>query len=252
MRFRFATVCGVFAVAWVVCTNCLPVAADEPPDSQVNPLNCEIYTVSTGPSPDRPRDVNVEFTIDPGPGVARSTTQITSDARDDLAPKIAVAENGDAWVVWWRDLPVDRVLLRGREFSTESWTDEVSVSRADAASRNPEIIFDGERPWVVYEFEREPCGTGIMVVDLCRVIHDEPDPVNSRHVVDETDWDGNVDARIHSEVGAVWITWVYDESLVGWSLYDGATWSPPAYVPYGDWSIDEAREWIRYIIMESP
>ena len=247
MRFRISTVAILFT-----SLICLPVAGEEPPDSQVNPLNCEIHTVSTAPNPERRNDVNVEFTIDPGPGVARLTVQLTSNPRNDLAPKIAIASNGINWVVWWRDTSTDRVLIRERNYLTENWSEEITLSEPDEDSRNPEIIFDGANPWVVFEIERQIRGTSIAVVEICTIIHDAPEPVGHRHIVDETDWDGEVDARVHYEEGRLWITWIHDNSLMGWSVYDyeDMTWSVSAFIHYNECGIDEAREWIQYIVSE--
>jgi hypothetical protein len=257
VRFQNGFVLRTGLVGLAAGLVCLSLSVAGPPDSEVNPVNCEIYTVSAEPSPSRPRDANVTFTIDPGPGLARSTIQISSDPRDDLDPKLTVAGNGDAWVTWWRDVQTPGILVRSRDFIGDSWSEEVQLSLAGESSRNPEIIFDGLNPWVAYEIEREPKGSRIAVVAVNRPIHDAPDPVGCRHVVDETEWEGETDVRIHFELGALWITWVHDASRLGWSLYDPYSggpeelyWSEPAYVPYSDCGIEAAREWIRYLILE--
>ena len=257
MRFRIssAVVFFFYASLAVLFTglSCLSVAGEEPPDSQVNPLNCEIHTVSTAPNPERHNDINVEFTIDPGPGLARSTIQITSNARDDLAPKIAIADDGINWVVWWRDASTDHVLIRERNYLTEEWSEEISLSESNESSRNPEIIYDGASPWVVFEIEKQVRGTSIAVVEICTVIHDAPEPVGHRHVVDETDWDGEVDARVHYEESHLWITWIHDDSYVGCVFYDyeDMTWSTTAFVPYIAGDVEYAREWIHDFILEN-
>ena len=217
--------------------------APELPDSELNAISGFIEITDT--ALDGP-DYDVWHMINPGEGEGLVVTQLTTNAIDDLAPRIAISPNGDTWVTWWRDSATRQVLIRKRTYSSGSWSGETLVSEASETSRHPEVVHDGTKPWVAYEFAQAE-GTSIAV----RRVIDDPDPFPTRTVLATTTYNGDLDVLIHTEPNNLWITWVDDTTFVGWCEYNYATgtWSAPSYESYTSDSISAARERISTTVL---
>jgi len=223
---------------------CLPAAASDPPDSELNPVSGKIETVD---SSDDAGNYDLRFVADPGGGCARSIFPLTTDALDDLAPRLTITAEGDTWVVWWRDGEIDSVLARKRTLATDSWSEEITVGDKLESGSRPEIVHDGSAAWVAYEIDGPALETTIAV----GVIHDDPDPVTTRETVDTTGYTGDRDLSIVFADGHLWVSWVDSATEVAWSEYDYATesWGAVGYESYASDDVEQARERITTAIL---
>lgn len=213
----------------IVLVSCLAVApamAIDPPDSAVNPASGDITVVD---SPLVGSRYDVRLTVNPGNEKEKVVYTISSNALDDLMPHLVIEPDGDTWVTWWRNDGAGRVLIRKQDFATKTWTAERLISEPDEDSRNPRLIYDGTKPWVVFEIG----GQEVTSIALNSIV-DEPDPIPRRTIVATTPYVGHLDARLHNESGALWVTWADSDTDLGWSAYDhdAEVWSAPAYMPY--------------------
>src|SRR5262245_45455527 len=112
------------------------VHALESVDSKVDPLTGYIRTVA---SVWNGSGYDIVQTSDPGSGQSTSTYTVSSNAADDLAPRVEIEEDGDVWVTWWRDLATDQVRLRKYSASSQTWGTDRLFSGASSSARSPEI-----------------------------------------------------------------------------------------------------------------
>jgi hypothetical protein len=212
--------------------------ASDPPDSELNPVSGFIETVD---SVWQESSYDVRHTTNQGPGQPTLVFMVDEDESDDLAPRVAIASNGNTWVTWWRDAATDQVLIRKRTYSPRAWSTETLVSDPGESSRNPEVVHDGSEAFVAYEFSAS-VGTSIAVSR----IKEDPEPFG-RSVLATTSFTGDVDVLIHTDSGHLWVTWVDSATYVGWSEYAYGTgsWGSALYESYAADSIAAARDRIR-------
>ena len=210
------------------------VSANDPPDSDTNPVSGYIETVE---SVAIDGVTNIRYSIDPGPGLPTVVVNVTSNSSPDSSPRIAICTDGLSGVAWWRDASVDTVFIRTRDAVTQTWTSETAVSDTSADARNPAIVTDGSDLWVAYEADAGGGDTSIEV----RLIQDDPVPIVT--LAPSVSFGGDIDTLIHFEQGELWVTWVDSSSDVGWSAYDSATdtWSTADYESYSADSVADAR-----------
>jgi hypothetical protein len=213
--------------------------ADDPPDSEVNPQTGFIETVTTvwnGSSHD------VGLTIDRG-ALPPLTAAVAAGSTDDLDPRVAIAASGEVSVTWTRDGSMGQVFVRARTAAT--WGLDQLVSDPSEDSRNPELVYYGSAPALVYEIHGET--TKSVAVSI---IGDEPDPFGARSILASTAWSGDIDARVQTADGHLWVTWIQDDSEVGWSELDGSgSWTTAAYQSYSADDTDSARSTIREAVL---
>jgi hypothetical protein len=231
------------AVILTIVVSGLPgasVRTPDPPDSAVNPQSGYIET--TDSAWDRSRYI-VRHVTDPGAGGDRRVASLSSSEADDLSPRLATSAAGDTWVVWWRDGEICQVLARKRSHDSGRWAGETPLSDKAESSRYPEIVHDGSRAWVVFEFDASGGETGVGVNSVI----DEPNPIPVRQKLAQTDFAGDLDTSIHFDSGNLWVTWVDSASDVGWCAYDHSseTWEAPGYESYATDTVEEARARIR-------
>jgi len=222
----------------------MALETEDPPDSEVNLESGNIETVD--PFLDGTNQ-DIRYVIDRGMILNPKITTIADDALDDRHPQLTISQDGDAWVVWWRDDTTDGILVRKRDFATGSWDNERLLSESTESSRNPAMVYDGVNPWVAFEFD-DGMETGIGV----SMVIDDPDPISIRADVAGTDFAGNVDVMIQAETGKLWVTWVDSSSDVGWAEYDytSETWGLPSYESYANDTVLDARGRIRTAVLE--
>jgi hypothetical protein len=177
---------------------------------------------------------------------ARQSSTITADEHHDNAPRLAITDAGDTWVVWWRDGEIDEVLVRQRSYSGGEWSDEMVVSKRTESSRDPEMVLDGAVPWIAYELD-DANGTSVGV----QAIFDDPNPLPNRLILTTTDFTGDLDTLIHHDADHLWVTWIDSLAYVGWSEYDKETetWDALEYEDYSNDDVDAARVRIREAIL---
>ncbi len=221
----------------------LPSLASDPPDSELNPMSGFIETTDAVWQTD---NYNVRHVINLGNGYKRETFMVTIDSLDEVGSRLAITDDGNSAVTWWRDSEIDKVLMRIRTYSSGEWTPVKLISESTESSRNPEIVFDGTAIWVAYEFDySNETAVGV------QIINDDPNPLGSRAIVTTTDYAGDLDTMIHEEAGHLWISWVDSGTEVGWSEYDYGTeeWDTESYEWYADDSVEAARERISATII---
>jgi len=231
-------------VALLAAACFLTAAGSDPPDSELNPVTGIIET--TDVSSDSGNS-DVRFVADPGGGCARFVFLVTSSPFEDLGPRLTITEEGDTWVVWWRDDVYDTVLARKHTLATDSWSEEIIVGEKLESGSRPELVHDGSTAWVVYEIDDTAGGTSIAV----GAIHDGPDPVGARRILATAFYEGDIDPAIVFAEGQLWVSWVDSDSEVGWSAYDPASgvWQAAAYEPYAADSVEQARQRIRAAVL---
>ena len=238
------TIATVLAAFLLVAVANVTASEFDTPNSSVNPATGNIETadpVWSGSSR------NVHYVTDPGDGSSPDVFVISDHEEDDLSPKLVIADNGNAWVTWWRDGVVDQVLVRKRDGGT--WGGERLLSESDEDSRRPVLAHDGTTTWVAYELDVEG-QTGIAV----GLVIDEPDPIGIRLLLGQTDFGGSREITIRAEDAHLWVTWVDSSTEVAWVEYDdtAGSWGLPAYESYVNDTPRDARTRIRATVLGAP
>src|SRR5262245_37970981 len=203
--------------------------AVDPPDLEINGLTGLVETVDSTWSGS---NFNVRYTVMNGAGNLTTSVLLTTNGADDLDPRIAINEMGNAYVVWWRDGATDKIVYRKRVFSTGTWTNEQSVGMSSESNSRPRITIAGGSAWVAYQFQSARSRSiGAQIID------DGPEPFRS--IVATTSFSGDLDIQLHVESGHFWVTWMDTGQRVGFAEYafDKRLWLAPAYESYAADSI---------------
>ena len=210
----------------------------DPPDAKINPVSLEIEIADPVWS-----ETNFDIRYVVNPGRNATTFDLAVHPADDLRPRLAIGPNGDAWVVWWRDLATPQILLRTHDYASDTWSVEAV---AGLPGRNPDIAFDGTRAWIAYE-ATDSAGT-VVTLDA---LDDTPDPVSLTSSVATTTYQGQMDLQLHVKAGRLWVTWIDSDSEIGWSLYDAATefWGLPGYENYASQGSKQALSQIESVVL---
>jgi hypothetical protein len=215
--------------------------AGDPPDAKVNPVSNHIEIVDPVWA-----ETNYDIRYVVNPGRTATTVELATDPADDLRPRLALSQSGDAWVVWWRNGSTPQVLVRTHDHTSDTWSAEVALADPSTPGRNPEVVHDGAAAWVTFECQEGP-QTGIRV----RAIDDTPDPFGDFVEIASTSYDGNLDLRIHASAGGLWVTWIDSLAEVGWCEYDYASgsWGLPDYISYTDGDAEAAADQIELTVL---
>ena len=227
-------------IAAIVVASAAALAVD-PPDVHMNMMSDLIETVDATWSGS---NYNVRYTQSTSEGEQTASLLLTTNAANDVDPRISSAQNGDAAVVWWRDLATDVVVYRKRSYATGAWSVERTAGAAGQSNSHPRVIYAGDKPWVAYQIQNaKNRSVGAQIID------DTPEPFTS--LVATTAYSGDLDIRLHAESGHLWLTWIDSSSYVGYSeyLYDSHYWALPAREPYAAGAVSAARSRIRNRIL---
>lgn len=229
------------ALLVVFLATLAPCVRANSPDAKVNLLSGEIEIVDPVWAGD---NYDIRYVVTPGDET--DAFDVTTHPADDLRPRMIIAPNGDAYVVWWRDVATPQVLLRRHQHADGSWSAETILSSADRPGRDPEIVHDGSRAWVAFAEDGAP-GTTIKV----SAIQDGPDPFGIVAEIATTDFGADIGLGIHAASGHLWVTWVDSDVDVAWAEYDyaSATWNMVQYDTYADDSVKNTLERIRGMIL---
>ncbi len=240
-KIRTAKDCFLLLLTLLVAASL--ANASDVPDAAINPVSGAIEVtdavLATG-------DYQIRYAVKPGDGGTTATALLTDNTASDLSPRIDIKDNGDTWVVWWRDAETPEVLCRVRDLATGTWSDETRISGEGESSRHPAITHDGSTTWIAYE-TNATSGTLIK----CAFTNDGPEPFPDATVIAATVFSGDPSALIQSESGHVWVTWIDSATEVKWSEYDKPTgeWSAPQSESYEGSNVDAARKHIRLNIL---
>lgn len=213
----------------------------DPPDARVNPVTETIETVDATWSGS---NYNVRYTEQTSGGEQLSSLLLTTAAANDLDPRIASALNGDAAVVWWRDLTTDAVVYRKHYYATGTWSPERIAGGITKSNSHPRVVYASDNPWVAYQVQNSKNrSVG------CQIIDDTAEPIPS--IVATTAYNGDLDIRLHAESGHLWVTWIDASSQVGYSeyLYGSQYWALPAREPFSAGGVLAALSRIRSRIL---
>jgi hypothetical protein len=218
--------------------------ADDAVDMKVNPQNSYVEEVR---SEYVASSYDIRLLISQGLDTDPTVYYVSTNAADDRSPRVEISPAGDTWITWWRDLATDEVRVREFQHASQTLGADRLVSQSTENARNPEIVYDGATPWVVYEVH----GGSSKSIAVAHIT-DEPDPVGPGVTLRTTSYGGNMDARIHHASGHLWVTWVDGTSDVGWSEYDTGeeSWSAAAYESYSGSTVGAARQAIRNSVLE--
>ena len=193
---------------------------------------------------------------------------LTDNQVDDLDPRVEVGADGRRMVTWWRaNRSVDRldeVWYREHQPALDIWSEPEQVSPPVEQGRHPDVAhhIDGSvhvvfqagdaPPWSVTVAWRPDGAVGF--ADRLVVAHSDyggeigSDPLAA-----------DVGAEIHESHGRLWVEWLQDDNLMGYSVYQGAgQWSAPEYLEYrvlveraGSFSagVDLARQQVRWRVL---
>ena len=194
-----------YAVIAAIGLASVAAFAVDPPDLRVNVMSDLIETVDATWSGS---NYNVRYTQTTSEGEQTASFLLTTNAANDIDPRISSAENGDAAVVWWRDLATDVVLYRKHSFATGAWSPERTAGAAGQSNSHPRVIYAGGTPWVAYQVQNaKNRSVGAQIID------ETPEPIPQ--IVATTPYSGDLDIRLHAESGHLWLTWIDSNSYVG-------------------------------------
>jgi hypothetical protein len=213
----------------------------DPPDLEINSLTGLVETVDATWSGS---NFNVRYSVMSGVGSLASSTYLTTNAADDLDPRIAISATGDAYVAWWRDSANDKVLFRKKTYTNGVWTSEQTIGLTAESNSRPRITIAGGSPWVAYQIQNTRSRSiGAQIID------DTPEPFRS--ILATTSFSGDLDVQIQSQSGHLWVTWVDTSSRVGYAEYqfDKRVWLAPAFESFLPDSVTAARSRIEDVIL---
>ena len=225
-----------FVIAGIVLTSAAAFGVDAP-DLRINAVSGFIETVDATWSGS---NYNVRYTQMTSAGQQTASTLLTSNASNDVDPRIASAQSGDVVVSWWRDLATDAVVYRKRSFATGAWSPERTAGLPNESSSHPRVVYASDKPWVAYQIQNSKTrSVGAQIID------DDPEPFRS--IVATTGYTGDLDIEINAVSRHLWVTWIDNASNVGYAeySYEKQLWSVPAREPFAADSVSAARSRIR-------
>ncbi len=226
---------GAFLFAVLVASS--GVLAEDPPDSQLNPVTGNVESVDISIA----AGARVRHTTNLG-GSSRIVELISSPGA--VAPRLAIDSEGDSWATWWKNANGE-VYYAFKDLASGVWSAEAMLSEPGKVSRNPEIAHGSSVAWVAWETVSSST-TAIEVTGIT----DDPEPIPV-HTIRVTGFLGDPDVLVHAESGHVWVTWIDSTTDVGWSEYDAASeaWDLPQFESYLGTSTTTARSTIRNAVL---
>lgn len=223
-------------VAAIVLASAAALVVDAP-DLRINPVSGVIETVDATWSGS---NFDVRYTGVMPDGAKAEWLLLTTNAANDLDPRIETTPTGDVTVVWWRDASVAKLVCRRRSFKTGVWEFEHFVGLATESNTRPRLIYAGDHLWMAYQvLNGKTRSVGVQIID------DDPEPIRS--IIATTSYTGDLDIRIEAQSGHLWVSWIDSASLVGYSEFNVTTgsWSQPYRESYTDGMVVQARDRIR-------
>ena len=123
---KMVTLAGLYIL--IACLAVQPSLASDPPDSKLNPVSGFIETADSVWEDD---NHNVRHVINFGKAERPCAQMVSLDQLDDHGARLAITDDGDSFVIWWRDGEVDRVMLRVRDYADGAWGTEKLVSESE-------------------------------------------------------------------------------------------------------------------------
>ncbi len=225
-----------FVIAAIFLSSAAAFCVDAP-DLRINAVSGLVEVVDATWSGS---NYNVRYTQVTTDGGSKGSTLLSSNAANDLDPRIGSAPSGDALVVWWRDLKADMVIYRKRTLATGAWGLERTVGRTTESGNHPRVAYLRDDPCVAYQIQKSKSRSV-----AAQIIDDDPDPIRS--IIATTSYSGDLDIQLDAEMNHLWVTWIDSASSVGYSEYDSEAklWALPKFEPLATDSVTAARSRIR-------
>lgn len=211
----------------------------DPQDSETNPVSGDIESVIAVLDG---ADYEIQHVDDPGSGAPLEVHRLSASTVDDLDPKIAIRSGGATSVVWWRDSSTPQVWVSERASPSVAFGSAAQLSDATDGGKKPRILVHDGSVWVAYRFDGA-AATSLAVLER----GGGGDPWPSATTVGTSAYTGDVDQRLHSESGHLWMTWVDSSTDIGWAEWDDTNeeWSVAQVETDSGGDFDAARARIR-------
>jgi hypothetical protein len=224
------------AIAVIALASCAAFAVD-PPDLRFNAQSGLIETVDSTWSGS---EYNVRYTVATGDGEQFTSVLLSTNAANDLDPRIVLSSAGDACVAWWRDRTPNTIVYRKHDFATGVWSAERPVGLSTESNSRPRLAYNAGRIWAAYQIQSAKCrNVGAQIID------DDPEPVRS--IIASTTYTGDLDIQLVSDSGHLWVSWIDTNRRVGYSefQYEKQLWSAPLFESFSTDTPAAARARIR-------
>jgi len=154
--------------------------------------------------------------------------RLTDDELDDVDPAVTVTAAGTVRVTWWRTENGHRAVYY-LDLGTRADGPEVVTPLPRSGSRPGLALVDGD---VAVAFQHEE--SAVREVRVAWRSSGWDDELVSATTYSGPAGDGDIDVRIHSLAGHVWVDWVDAEGILAWSERDAVSgeWSAPSSEPY--------------------
>jgi hypothetical protein len=144
---------------------------------------------------------------------------VADDGANGVSPAIVIDGSGNRTIAWETSDSPARIELSSKPYSGGSWSSPVIVSDTDESSRAPSTaIFNGDA-YIAYEVVPSSGGR------LVKVARDDGQGNYPRTTVRTTSSTNPLDSRIHSESGHLWVEWIDEAGVLGWSEYVHDEWT---------------------------
>jgi hypothetical protein len=166
--------------------------------------------------------------------------RLTDNSVDDTEPSIASRETGSAAIAWRSDPGVPRIQYRQREVSG-AWSPIIDVSSGTQSAAHPVVLSGSDRVRVAFVEDGSKSSKIVKVAGGTE--HPDPWPsVFEPEIIAITYWDGDLAPGLFSSASGPVSLWTDSPTVVGYSRFNGANWTPPAFEPYaGAADLEAAR-----------
>lgn len=170
---------------------------------------------------------------------------LTDNTEDDLDPRVSYSPGGQRQVCWWHDgstsSGIDDSWHRQQDPLTDTWSEATLVSQPDGQGSYPDVCSWGSE-WIYASYQLDDDGREgphrVMVTWRERdgVEFSEQLEIAISDYTGELPESGsriNIQARVHSSGGQLWVDWIQDHDQMGYSIYESpGVWSAPEYLNY--------------------
>jgi len=178
-----------------------------------------------------------------GDSWAPSTT-LSTIGRPGVTPVLLLSPEGVRTAVWGTAETTDRILLRTLPSNSGTWTSPLAVSDSAEVSRKPWAVLDNGNTYVSYEVIPS---SGSRIVKVAKV---DPGSNVERSLIASTASTSNLETRIYSEAGHLWLDWINSGTALGYCENVNGSWGAVHYKSYsGTSDITAARGRVRAVVL---
>lgn len=173
---------------------------------------------------------------------------LSPPATTDLLPRVAFTTGGDTALCY----RADDLSIRYRELAgaAQEWGEPVTLTTENESAGRPDLADPGDGVRVAFPLAMDGAGWSIVVES--RVSPPDLPPAFGRELIALSSHPADPEVRVESQAGRMWITWVHDESHLGWSRLESRGWTPPELVLVESGNRERARFLARQAALHSP